>query len=147
MRGAEFAGRARADDGRRTGAQGTAARHVDTVREAAFPEIRLEAHHRHRRHRREKTRDHHFHEVLGKGRELGVDLELYPRREESKAFEQALDIRIRAVDAFNRKAPGDLRKFARELRGALAHVQELAVVVLEKPRIHQGTRDSATSGS
>src|SRR5262249_52017611 len=100
--------------------------------------IRLEPHHRHGRQRREKAGKHHLQEVLRKGGKLRVDLELDAGGEEGEALEQALDIRIGAFGyAFEREAPSDLGKLLGELGRALPHVQQLVVVVLEEPRIHQ----------
>jgi len=75
--------------------------------------------------------------VLREARELGVDLEVDARRHEREALEQPLDVRIGALERLQPQPARDLRELARELGAHLADVVELAVVVLEQPRIHQ----------
>ena len=56
--------------------------------------------------------------------------------EKRETFEQPLDVRIGALEPVDAEASGDARIALRELRAHLAHELQLAVVVLEQPRIH-----------
>lgn len=78
----------------------------------------------------------HLQQVLRKGRELGVDLQLDPGRQIGETFEQPLDIGIGTLEAAQAQAPGDLRKFRGELPADLADMLQLAVVVFEMSGVH-----------
>ena len=57
--------------------------------------------------------------------------------EKREPLQQALDVRIGALEGLEPQAAGDLRELARELAAQLADVVQLLAVVLEKARIHQ----------
>ena len=75
--------------------------------------------------------------MLGEARELGVHLELHPRGQEAEPFQQALDIRIRALETFQPQPARDLGKFPGEFSAHFAQVLQFPVVVFEQPGIHQ----------
>ena len=134
--GAKFARGRTPRRARGTGAQNAPARHLQPLGKAALGKIGLESHHRHGRRRREEARKDHLQQVLAKGREFRVDLELHPRRKEGEAFEQALDIGIGAVQPLQRQPAGNLRKLFGEFGRRLPDMQQLVVVVIEEPGIH-----------
>ena len=70
--------------------------------------------------------------MLREAREFGVELHLHARGEKAEAFEQPLDIRVGAFEAFQPEAPGDLRKLLRELAAHLAQVLKFLAVVAQK---------------
>ena len=59
-------------------------------------------------------------QVLGEARELRVDLELDPRRQESEPLQQPLHVGIGALEAVEAEAAGDLGELLRELGAHLA---------------------------
>ena len=80
---------------------------------------------------------HHLQQVL---REVGmarIELELDARGQESKALQQALDVRVGAFEPLDPEASGDARIGCANSRAHLAHELQLAVVVLEQSRIHR----------
>jgi hypothetical protein len=92
-------------------------------------QVGLQLHHGHRRCRRQQVRIHQLRQVLGKPRELGVDLHLHARGHEAEAFQQALDIGVGALEAIEAEAAGDLRKFLGKLTARFAQVLQLLAVV------------------
>jgi hypothetical protein len=78
----------------------------------------------------------HLQQVLGKGRELRVDLELYPSGEEGEALQEALDVGVGTLEALQSEASGDLGELAGELPTHLADKAQLAVVVPKQTWIH-----------
>jgi hypothetical protein len=62
-----------------------------------------------------------------------VELELHPRREKREGLDQALDVRIGALDTVHAETRRDARVRLGEFRTHFADVLELAVVVLEQP--------------
>ncbi len=122
--------------GRHLAAQHRVARQFETGGEIRVGEFGLELHHRHRRHRREVVRVDGVQQVLGEARVLAVELELHARGEKGEAFQQPLDVRVRALEALEAEPGGDLRELGRELRARLANELQLAVVVLEQARVH-----------
>ena len=81
-----------------------------------------------------------FEQRLCEAGELGVELQLDASREKRKAFQQALDVGVRDLDAAHAEPSRHLRKLLRELRTHLADMLQLEVVVPEEPRIHQTAR-------
>ncbi len=79
----------------------------------------------------------HLEQVLREARELGVDLELHACGEKREPLEEPFDIGIGTLEAVEPQASRDLRKLLRELPAHLAHVLQLAVVVVQNPWIHQ----------
>ena len=77
-----------------------------------------------------------FEERLGEARELGVELELHPRRQERESLQQTLDIRVSDLDSAHAEAGSHLGVFLRELLAHFAQVLQLVVVVVGEPRIH-----------
>jgi hypothetical protein len=116
--------------------QRRSARHQKAVVQRPLSRVWLELHHGHRRGRAEVVRAQHLEELLGELRKLGVDLELNARRQEGEAFEQTLDVRIRAFERVEPEPPGYLRKVPSELAAEIPQVAKLAIVIVEKPRIH-----------
>jgi Tat protein secretion system quality control protein TatD with DNase activity len=116
-------------------AHAAAARNAVAHVQRRVGEVGLQLHHRHRRRRRQEMRVDEFRQVLGEARELGVDLHLHARGQEGEAFQQALDIRVGALEAFEAEAAGDLRVLDRELAAHLAQVLQLLAVVAQQARV------------
>jgi len=125
------------------GTQHGVTRQRETAGQGAFVGVGLQLHHGHRRGRRQVVRVSDFQQVVGEGRVLGVEFELYAGGEVSEALKQTFDIRVGAVHARQRQPTGDLRVFLGELGGALAHVMQFLVVQLQQARIHGRLRWSA----
>src|SRR5207244_9519644 len=69
-------------------------------------------------------------------RELGVDLELDPSREEREALEQPFDVGVGAFERVEPEPARDLGELFRELAAQLTQVLKLAVVVAEELLVH-----------
>ncbi len=124
-------------------AQHAVARQGEAAGQRTLVGVGLQLHHGHRRGRCQVVRVGDFQQVVGEGRVLGVELELHACGEVGEAFQQALDIRVGAVDSRQRQAPGDLRVFLGELGGAFAHVLQFLIVEVEQARVHERLRCSA----
>lgn len=79
---------------------------------------------------------HHFQQMMGEAGKLGFELELDTCSEKGRAFEQALDIRIRNLKAVHRQTAGNLRELLRELASHLPEMPEFLIVEMQQPRIH-----------
>ena len=109
--------------------------------------VRLKLRHQHGRRRREVVRVDDLEQRLGEARELGVDLQLHPRRHEAGAFEQPLHVRVGHLEAAHAEPGGDLRELLGELAAHLAKMLKLEVVVVEETGIHYATRVGARSAT
>ncbi|KPW78793.1 Marine sediment meta DNA [Pseudomonas syringae pv. coriandricola] len=105
--------------------------------------VRLQLHDGHRGCGRQVVRIGDFQQVMGEGRVFGVQFELYASGQVSEPFQQALDIRICAIEARQGQTPGDFRVFPGELGGAFADVLQFLVVQPQQAGIHERLRCSA----
>jgi hypothetical protein len=117
-------------------AQRAAARNLYPFREAGVAQIGPDLHDGHRRRRRQIMRVDKFSEMLRETWKLRIDLQLHTRGEKAETFEQALDIRVRAFEAFEPEPPGDLRIFFGELAAHFPQVLEFRAVVFDQFRVH-----------
>ncbi|MND81255.1 hypothetical protein D3C80_730420 [compost metagenome] len=138
---AKFTGRLRI--AAKGGAQHAATGQGETSTERTFVRIGLHLHHGHRRRRCQVVRVGDLQQVVGEGRVLGIELELYPCGQVGKTFEQTLDIGVGAVNAGQGQTPGDLRVFPGEFCRAFTDVLQFLVVQLEQARVHGRLRRSA----
>jgi hypothetical protein len=111
------------------------ARHQEALLQGRVGQVGLELDHRHRRRGRQQVRVDQFGQVLGKAGKLGVDLHLHARGHEAEAFQQALDVRVGALETVQTKAPGDLREFGGELAAHFTQVLQLLAVIAKETRI------------
>ncbi len=99
-------------------------------------QVRSELHDRARGHGTQNVRIDEFQQMLREVRMTGIQLQLYARGEKREAFQQTLDIRVRALQPLYSEARGNTRIRLRELRARLANVLQFPVVVFEQPGIH-----------
>src|SRR5207245_1303216 len=88
------------------------------------------------RHRRQEVGIARFEKMGDQPWLLGFELELHPRRQESEAFEQALDVRVRDLHAVEAEARRDLRKVTGELGADFAQVGQFVAVEAQESRVH-----------
>jgi hypothetical protein len=69
-------------------------------------------------------------QALRETREFCVHFQLHARGEEGEAFHQALDIRVRHVDAAHAEAARNLRVLFGELGAHLTQIGQFAVVII-----------------
>ena len=79
---------------------------------------------------------HHLQQVLREVGMAGIELELDAGGQERKTLQQALYVRISAFEPFQPQTGRDTRIRLREFRAHLTDELQLAVVVIEKARIH-----------
>ena len=134
MGAAELAGRAVGAPA--LGVHRAASRHGVALLQAAFRERGDQLCDRTGRHRRQEGRIDHFHEVLGEIRVARIELELHARREKRDGFDQALDVRVGAIQTVHPEPCRDARIGFGKLRAHAAQVLEFPVVILEETGIH-----------
>jgi len=122
------------------GPQNATAGYPEAFGQDSLAIARMELDDRHRGGRSQVVRVDHRQQVLGEAREFRVDLQLHARSQEGEAFEQALHVGIGTLERLEPQPPGDLRELARELSPELAQILQLAVIVGEKPVVHQSVR-------
>lgn len=135
-RGAELAVGALPD--RVPRAQARAARQGRPHGEVGVVGVVHHADHRHRGRGREEVRIDDVEQVAGEARVLGIELEVDARRQEGRGLDQALDVGVGDLLAFDAEPVGDLRKGARELGRALAEVAQFLLVQAQQSGIHRG---------
>jgi tripartite-type tricarboxylate transporter receptor subunit TctC len=109
----------------------------ESRRERAFRGLRVQLHDGHRRRRRQVLRANGLQDVLRQARELRVQLQVDARREKREPLEQALDVRVGALEARQPETRGDLGILLRVLRPHLAHELQFPLVVAQQARVHQ----------
>ena len=77
-----------------------------------------------------------FQQILGEFGKFVLELELHPRRQESRALQQAADHRIDAVVQKAAETLGDARIFLGEFARLLVEQLKFRVVEIEKFPIH-----------
>ncbi|MNT52018.1 hypothetical protein D3C72_1890200 [compost metagenome] len=106
-------------------------------RDSAIGLARMHAHDAHGGRWREIVGVDEFEQALGKSGELGIHLQLDTARQQCKAFQQPLDEGVGHLHPLYSQASGDLGMLLRELLPQLAHIGQLAVVVIQQAGIHQ----------
>ena len=99
------------------------------LRQTPLGEIRTELHQCHRGRGRQVVRVHRLENGLGEPGELRVELQVDTGSEKREAFEQALDVRIDALDFTQAETTCDLWELFRELARHPPQVLQFAVVI------------------
>ena len=81
-------------------------------------------------------RENCFEEVLGEIRKFRIEFQVDARCQKRKAFEEPLDVGVRAVDAFDAQPGRDLRELPGEIGAGLPQVLKFPVVVRKESWIH-----------